>query len=157
MHPVAQYLLKLVCAGILTSLVMSIGGEHGCGGGIRKLVCGVFLTLVLIEPLRMFDPEDLTNPLEDYSAMAQAASDAGMTQAREAMISHISQQSAAYILDKADEMGAQIQVEVEVDPDTFYPVFATMTGAVTPFEKETLSGFLEENLLIERSAQRWRN
>lgn len=157
MDSVARYLLHLVCAGILTGLVLAIGGERGSGGKLRKLLCGTFLTLVMIAPLRSLDLSGLTEPLADYSAMAQAANNAGMEQAREAMISLISQKSEAYILDKAGKMGAAVQVCVEVDPETFYPVFATVTGSVTPYEKEVISGFLEEDLLIERSAQRWRN
>lgn len=150
-------MMSLVCASILSALVLSIGGDKGAGGSMRKMLCGLFVTVAAIAPLRSFDPGDFPDPLQDYTAMAQSAADMGMTQARDAILQSISLQAGAYILDKAEAMGVELDVHVEVDPDTLYPVFATMTGRVSPHEKEVIAGMLEEDLLIERSAQRWKN
>lgn len=139
------------------SLVLSIGGSSGSGGRIRKMLCGMFMALIAISPLRSMDFTNLDNPLSDYNTLARAASDCGITQAHDAMISIISEQAAAYILDKAEALGASVEVDIEVDPESFQPVFATVRGPVTPYEKEVISGFLKEDLLIERSAQRWGN
>lgn len=149
--------MTLVCGGILVSLVLAIGGSTGPGGHIRKMLCGMFMALIAISPLRSFDFSDLDNPWQDYSAVAQSASRAGISQATDTMISIISEQTEAYILDKAEAMGVSVNVDIEVDPDSFQPVFATITGPVTPYEKEMISGFLTKDLLIERSAQQWRN
>lgn len=124
---------------------------------MRKMLCGLFVTVVAIAPLRSFDPGGLTAPLKDYTAMAQSAAEMGMTQAHDAIMQSISQQARAYILDKAEAMGVELDVHVEVDTDTLYPVFATLTGRVSPREKEVIAGILEEDLLIERSAQQWKN
>ncbi len=157
MNAIAGYLMTLVCAGIAVSLVLSIGGRSGTGGRLCKMLCGMFMVLVAISPLRRIDFSDFDNPLNDYSLLAQAASETGIIQAKDAMLSIISEQTAAYILDKADSMGVSVSAEVEVDPETFHPVFATITGSVTPYEKERISGFLSKDLRIERSAQQWRN
>lgn len=124
---------------------------------MRKMLCGLFVTVVAIAPLRSFDPGGLTAPLKDYTAMAQSAAEMGMTQAHDAIMQSISQQARAYILDKAEAMGVELDVHVEVDTDTLYPVFATLTGRVSPREKEVIAGILEDDLLIERSAQQWKN
>ena len=121
------------------------------------MLCGLFVTVVAIAPLRSFDPGGLTAPLKDYTAMAQSAAEMGMTQAHDAIMQSISQQARAYILDKAEAMGVELDVHVEVDTDTLYPVFATLTGRVSPREKEVIAGILEDDLLIERSAQQWKN
>ena len=157
MNAVARYLMTLVCGGILVSLVLAIGGNSGSGAHIRKMLCGMFMALIAISPLRSFDFSDLDNPWHDYSAMAQSASSSGISQATDTMISIISEQSEAYILDKAEALGVSVNVDIEVDRESFQPVFATITGRVTPYEKEMISGFLTEDLLIERSAQQWRN
>ena len=39
------YLLRLICAAILTALVDALAGS-GAGSGIRRLTAGIFLTLV---------------------------------------------------------------------------------------------------------------
>lgn len=157
MNGIGKYMMTLVCAGILSALVLSIGGDKGAGGSMRKMLCGLFVTVVAIAPLRSFDPGGLTAPLKDYTAMAQSAAEMGMTQAHDAIMQSISQQARAYILDKAEAMGVELDVHVEVDTDTLYPVFATLTGRVSPREKEVIAGILEEDLLIERSAQQWKN
>lgn len=157
MNAIASYLLTLVCGGILVSFVLLIGGTAGTGGRILKMLCGMFMALIAISPLRKVDLSDLDNPMHDYTDMARAASDDGVRQANESLISIISQETAAYILDKAEAMGVSVEVRVEVDPETFQPVFATVRGAVTPYEKEVISGYLKKDLHIERSAQEWRN
>ncbi len=149
--------MTLVCGGILVSLVLSIGGSSGSGGRIRKMLCGMFVALIAISPLRSVDFSNLDNPLQDYTAMAQAASQSGITQAKDTMISIISEQTEAYILDKAETLGVSVNVDIEVDSESLQPTFATITGSVTPYEKEMISGFLTQELLIERSAQRWKN
>ena len=121
------------------------------------MLCGLFVTVAAIAPLRSIDPGGLTAPVKDYAAMAQSAAEMGMTQAHDAIMQSISQQARAYILDKAEAMGVELDVHVEVDTDTLYPVFATLTGRVSPREKEVIAGILEEDLLIERSAQQWKN
>ncbi len=157
MNAIAKYMMTLVCGGIFVSIILSIGGNSGAGEKIRKMLCGMFMALIAISPLRWVDFTDLEYPLKDYTAMAQSASDAGFTQAKDTMIGIISERSAAYILDKAEAMGVTVDVDVRVDPETFQPVFATVTGSVSPYEKELLSGFLRDDLLIERIAQQWKN
>ena len=134
MNGIGKYMMSLVCAGILSALVLSIGGQGGRGEYEKNAVravryCGDHCTAAAL------NPGGLTAPLKDYTAMAQSAAEMGMTQAHDAIMQSISRQASAYILDKAEAMGVELDVHVEVDTDTLYPVFATLTGQVSPREK----------------------
>ena len=78
-------------------------------------------------------------------------------QNRELQARIISEQAAAYIWDKADEMGVALEVEVETwdlgsGP---YPWRATLTGACGGEKRTALTQYIEENLAIPEARQVW--
>ena len=77
---------------------------------------------------------------------------------RELLAAIIKEDCEAYIWDKAQEMGLELEVVVTVDEGTGYPypTGAVLTGAVTAAQQEILSRWMEENLGIAREEQEWR-
>lgn len=102
-------------------------------------------------------PEDLLSEIDlDFQRSAQQAVDQGKEESQKAMAQIIKQETAAYILEKAQSLGAQIQVSVEVsDADLPIPVGVRISGTVAPYAKVQLQTFLEQQLGISKENQRW--
>ena len=69
----------------------------------------------------------------------------------------ISMQCEEYILDKAKAIGMNIQVEVHLNEDMFYPlpVRVMISGRYSPWQKEKLSLILEQDLGVPGNQQEW--
>lgn len=155
MEAIARYIFTLICGAVLCGIVLAICGG-GPGAGMRKTLCGLFLAFLVISPLKKLDARELYRDIGVFSDDAEAAVRAGEEQARAAETSIITDSCEAYILDKAAELGAQIAVSVRLDPDTRMPCAVTVTGNVTPYEKQTLSSYIAQTLGIEKEAQDWK-
>ena len=121
------------------------------------MLCGVFMAFIVIYPLKSAKIQIPDQTFSDFSQSAEQAAEQGISQARDSAAAVISGQTAAYILDKADELGIRIDPEVSVDPKTCRPDGVILHGTATEQEKEIIGDFLERELLIERSKQKWAN
>ena len=64
--------------------------------------------------------------------------------------------TTSYILSKAESLGAKLEVTVELSDELYAkPVAVQLTGAVSPYAKQTLTQMIEEELGLNREAQRW--
>lgn len=155
MEAIREYLLgvsaaALVC-GIATKLI-----RKGMIGSVVKLMAGVFVALAVAAPLveiRLDALSDLT--LDAQTDAAQVAAD-GENSARQAMAQIISQKSAAYILDKAEALGASLTVEVTVSADGYpVPCSVELAGRVSPYAKSVLAAYISDQLGIDTEEQTW--
>lgn len=119
------------------------------------MLCGLFLTVLALSPVKMWDFSGLHQQLGVFSHTAQDIAADGKNQAVQAETSIITAQCEAYILDEAAELGVSVGVTVSLDPQTRYPCAVTVTGDVTPYEKQILSGYITQTLGIEKEAQDW--
>ena len=68
----------------------------------------------------------------------------------------IKSQSEAYILDKANRMGLEISVEVELDNDNnSIPSSVCISGNISPYAKKVLSEYITDCLGIAKENQKW--
>ena len=68
----------------------------------------------------------------------------------------ITEQTLAYILDKAESFGARLEVEVQIARDgTYRPKAVTLRGSVSPYAKSRLQQIIEEDLQISKEDQQW--
>ena len=145
------YLLRLICAAILTALVDALAG-NGPGSGIRKLTAGIFLTLVAFSL-----PSDLELPeldLQTYLRQAEIAVLKGEEQAQSARTDIIRESMCAYIGTKAGDLGLAVTAEIELDED-FWPRAVALTGAASPMEREELTETLVRELGLTKEAVTW--
>ena len=154
MTAVKEYILSVVCAAVLCSILSGIAGEKGSAAPIRKLVCGIFLCFTVIAPLGNLHLTDFLEPLGDIRQDALAASAMGQTLYQESLSQVISEQVEAYILDKANERGLQLTVSVQPD-ETGKPHRATMVGEISESQQQELSSVLESELGIPKEHQQW--
>ena len=142
------YLLRLICAAILTALVDALAGS-GAGSGIRKLTAGIFLTLVAFSL-----PGNLVLPelhLEEYLHQAEIVASEGAEQASSAQSDIISESLVAYIGTKAGELGLTVTAEFRLDEE-LRPCAAMLTGAASPLQRQELTDTLVRELGLAKEA-----
>ena len=99
---------------------------------------------------------ELMDLLKDYQARAAVQAQTLEEERNAALKSVIEQEFAAYIVDKAAQMGAvcTAQVTCQLGEDgVFLPRSATVQGSFTPQQQEELARILEEELAIPRARQ----
>lgn len=151
MEAAASYILRLVCGAVISAVILSIGGDSS----IRRMLCGLFMAFLAISPLRDIDLADIPNSLDSFTSSAEAAAQDGVDMASEAILDIIKTESETYILDKAEELGLEVEVSVLVDSQTQLPVAVTITGNAGPYQKQVLNDYIRENLGIEEGDQQW--
>lgn len=157
MEAVAKYILTLCCGALICGVLLSITGSDGPGASVRRMICGMFLVLLAISPLKQLDFRELDRDFAFFSEAAEAAAMDGKKQAGTALDEGISERCQTYILDKAGELSVSLEAEVEVDSSTHFPVSVLLTGTVTPGQKQILADYIAQNLGIERSRQEWKH
>lgn len=156
MEGIREYLVSVTAAALLCGIIRSLAGEKGGSGGLLRLICGIFLALTVIRPLKELDLSNIPILPADLMAEAQSVSAQGAEYTREASELIIKQRCEAYVLDKARELEAQIRVEIELsregDP---IPVSSRVTGELSPYAKGKLSSILKTDLGIPEEDQQW--
>ena len=114
------------------------------------------MAIVILTPISdwIWDGEFLT--LEMFQQEAEFALSKGTDLAREAESEIISTETCAYILDKAESMGADISVDVILNngeppiPDTVY-----LCGKISPYARNRIENMIETDIGIPKERQIW--
>ena len=156
MMSVGAYLLSVSTAAVLCGLVRYFLGKKGPSAALGTMVAGVFLLMTILSPLGNFQDikwEDITGRWKEEAADAATL---GSVEAKKAQDAIIKQQLEAYILDKATEYHAQLQVEITLsETGAAVPVAASLRGAVAPYAKQRLQEIIEKDLGISKENQQW--
>ena len=148
-----EWLTSVITVSVLLAVAQTLIPE----GTVRKISAftgGLILLVTLLQPLLGVNLEKLELRLdrsrETVEQRQQALEQAGEQELAEL----IEQQTAAYIWDKAEALGLDLSVEVQVERGADgipIPVGAVLTG---PYA-EALSAYLERELGIPRERQVW--
>lgn len=154
MEQAGQYVLSLVCAGMICGSVLSICGK-GPSAGMLRTLCGLVMVFLMLSPLRQLDFHRIYGEIGVFSDAAQEASADGAAQAALEEKRIITEACKSYIMNKAADMGVEIGVEIHLQENTMIPESITVTGALTPYERQALSSYIARTLGIEKEAQDW--
>lgn len=156
MTELGQYTVSVCCAGIFFAVILSLLPEKGLTSTVTRHICGVVTAFVVISPLKQIRLGDYIGIYDSLLYDAQAASAVGEQQTEDALADIIKQRSEAYILDKAQAMGVNLDVEITLSRDDLpVPVSARIGGTVSPFIKLRLQRLLTEELGIAKENQLW--
>ncbi len=156
MDGIRQYLLSVIAAAILCGIVTGLSGNRGSQTKIIKLLCGLFLGITVISPLAKIQLDDFSAYIGDISLDGQEVVDRGAQITLEALSKSIKSQTEAYILDKAISLGLELEVEVTLNEENPpLPDSVSLKGSVSPFAKEKLKTWIENDLGIPEDKQRW--
>lgn len=156
MQAVSSYLMQVTAAGIVSGIVSRLLGSKGMIGSVIKLITGIFMMLTVVAPLVNVRLDPWMDALDNFKNDGQYAASEGENQAKKAMAEIITERTQAYILDKAESLGADIAVEVTVsDAMPPVPCGAQISGKVSPYAKRVLSEYMRSELGISTEAQTW--
>lgn len=147
---IKEWLLGVTCAAMVLALAESLAPE----GGVKRvcrLAGGLVLLLAAIGPVIRTEPADLSRMLEEYIAVSQDYTGELEEKNEDLYETIIEEHTAAYILDKAKQMGISCQVSVTVirgEDGVPRPDAVRVTGALTEEQADRLGRMLEEDLGI---------
>ncbi|MGN0998244.1 MAG: hypothetical protein ACI4PO_01670 [Faecousia sp.] len=156
MENLKDYLIGMTAAALVCGIVNAYFDRKGTIGAILKLASGIFLILTIASPLVKLQFEKILDITEDFRISGEAAAAWGQSIGEEALSSGIISRAEAYILDKAESLGAELSVQVEVSVDEIpVPKTVRISGKVSPYEKSVLTNYIEMNLGIPPEDQIW--
>lgn len=154
MEGIREYFLHVITGAMICSLVMSLP-RTGSAGELIRLLCGVFMAVTILAPMKNMDLQLTESILPDLQqAKAQAAE--GKNMAREAREDIIKSSLEAYVLDKAAQLGEDIAVEITLSQEELpVPEEAELRGHVSLDSREKLKQILRDDLGIGEEDQHW--
>ncbi len=157
MGSIKSYILSIIAAAIVYGIARGLLNEKTTTGQIAKLLSGILMVITILSPLTNISFRNVTNYFDGLSMESDAYVEDGKKAAQESIAEIIKSKAEAYILDKANRMGLEIAVEVELDDsDNTVPCGVTITGKLSPYAKEVMGTYLEDNLGIAKENQQWR-
>ncbi len=156
MGAAASYILSVTGAAILIGILSSFLNPKSAAGGFFKILGGIVLLIVMIQPVVGFRFDSLTDYAEQTFLEGKAAAQDGKNQTRDTMADIISGKCEAYILDKAGLYQADIQAEVILSEEEVpVPEQAVIRGSFSSEAKSKLEEIIETQLGIPKEQQTW--
>lgn len=153
MDGLREYLIGVVAAALLSGVITRLSRNRASGEIIRML-CGVFMTIVLIQPIAGKKALLWDYTLPDIARQAEAVSRQGAAAADESRREFIKRRTEAYIINRAATMEAEIQADASLD-DNCVPVSVRITGRISPLYRSRLTQIIASELGIPKERQEW--
>ena len=153
MEGLRQYVISVTTAAIVCGMLTAML-KKGAMQSLVKLLCGFFLAFSFLNPIGRLElkalPEDLGL---DYREASDAAQE-GERYTRNSIAEIIKEQTEAYILDKAAELGLSLEAEVFLSGDEIpVPESVRFTGQASEIERRRMEMILEKDLGIAKENQ----
>lgn len=156
METLRKYILSVVAAAILHAVVQSLVDKHGTSAALLRLIGGLFLTFTIIAPIADVDFHTLFDIHLAYTSQGTAIAAHGKQIAQDELVKLIKEDCEAYILDKAMSLCTPLQVEVCVaQGNPPVPSSVQLNGSISPYVKNTLKHWIEDELGIPQENQLW--
>lgn len=153
---VRGYLLSITAAALLLALVQALLPQ----GAVRRtaaMVGGLLILLTVLSPLAKLDYDSLAKSIAQLQMETETMRTGIEVGSRDLMAGIIKQRCETYILDKAEQMGLELRVEITVSSgaDYPYPTAVTLQGTAAERQKQMLTAYIVENLGIPAAQQEW--
>ncbi len=155
MDNLRQYILSLICAALICSIIKILAGSTRGSSGILNVLCGLFMAITVLSPAVDFEIPDISLTFQSIYSDANKLSVAAMNNSKEDMAEIIKSETRAYILEKANLNNMDIDVEVKLDDQGLVPSGVIITGQVSPYDKTVLTNYIHRMLDIPEEAQKW--
>lgn len=151
-----SYLIRLTAAAILAALVRRMA-PSGASGRATRLAAGILVLLTAFGPLATVDTLKAAEELARGGFSDPLTTEDFAAETNNLLSDLISQEAEAYILDKAGDMGLELEVRVETSVADTYPVpwRVTLRGSPTALQRQTLSQCIAQELGIPEERQEW--
>ena len=153
MGSIKEYLISVISAAAICSVVIQIIGSKGAIGSVTKMIAGLFMVTVILQPVIQVKLSEFAFSADHIYQDAERIANEGSKIAEAQIAEIIITQTEAYILDKANTL--ELDISAEVILDGFLPAGVRLSGAASPYAKEQLSAYIEDTLGIPTEAQKW--
>jgi LPS O-antigen subunit length determinant protein (WzzB/FepE family) len=155
---IKDWVLGVAAAAFITGIASSFVPK----GKLRRmvsLVCGFMTVAVMLGPLKDFDIDSYSSFLAEFSSQTENYGENIEKENERLLKAIIEERSAAYILDKATQLGIEnFKVTVDAkagDGDYPYPWSAELGGEATEQQRRSLGRYIESELGIPAERQHW--
>lgn len=153
---IRTWLISVTAAAIVVAAANSLMPD-GPVKRIGKLTGGLLLIIAVLQPIKRFDLEMMSDILTEYRIESQVSSKALEIENQAIMKTIIERETSAYVQNKANEFGISCNAETTCKVDeseNIYPVSMVIYGDLTQEQKAMLTRLIEGDLAI--SAERVR-
>ena len=157
MEWVRSWLTGLTCAALLAALAEQLMPK-GAVRQVGRLSCGALLICAALGPSARLDPEGLLDQVRGLGEQTQLQQQELEQQNRSILKNIIEQEAAAYIVDKAAQLGVTCRAEVmcAVQDDRTWSLWSVrVEGELTAEQHRQLSALVEEELDIPLCRQEY--
>ncbi len=153
-----SWLLAVISAAVLCSAAQALM-PAGAVKQVGKLVCGLVLLCAVLSPVARADLESGQRWLEDYAASLERRKAELEEQVGENRKIIIEGKYAAYIVDKAKELGfsCSARVDCREEEGIWLPDTVRVAGALGEQEKARLSQVISQDLGVPMERQLYEN
>lgn len=155
MDGIKGYIYGIICASLICGIFVGFSSQKGVSSVYIKQIVGMIMVIVLISPLRSLDIQQLPQWFSDYQQDGQSIADIGQQTANSYRREIITQQTSAYILDKATSLGLDISVEITLDEEMGCPWEVRLEGTASPYAKQRLGKIIAQELAVPEERQIW--
>ena len=154
---VRAWLIGITAAALIVALADCLAPD-GAIKKISKLAGGLIMLIAIIQPIAKLDYETLSGVLTDYHIQNEVGGSDLEVENQRLMKIIIEENTAAYIQDKAHEMGASCRAEVQCGTNEsghIYPVSVAVYGNLTDKQQNDIGRMIEGDLAVPVSNQRF--
>lgn len=155
---VHNYIQTLVYSAVFCFLAMALTPESS-GKKAVGIACAAAMMIAVISPVVSIDLSDYSKTLTEYKLKAEEYANSGKIESENLNRLYIQDKCQAYILDKAKEMGADIEdvtVTAEWSTDGFwYPASCEIRYGCTDVQRAELESFIVAKFGISKDEQKW--
>ena len=146
---IISFVAVSICCGVILQLVSQTGMKV-----LVQIVCGVILSVTLLTPVLKIRSEEFPVFTQQVPETVEAYLSQGKDMAERLKRQYIMDSCEAYILDKAQQLGAEISASISLG-ETFVPCFAEIQGNMDPLIQKKLENILTEDMGITKENQLW--
>ena len=150
-----DYIYGIICACLICGIYLGFAPGNGASSVYARLLVGMVMVMVFIAPLQTFQIQDIAGWMEAYEQEASMAANFGQAAAKTQREEIITEQTRAYILDKATSLGLDISVEISLDEEMGCPWEVRLEGAASPYAKGRLGNIIAQELAVPEERQIW--
>jgi hypothetical protein len=156
MMQIRQYLLSVCSAALLSASILSLTPK----GRVRQIVkvgSSIVLMIAVLSPLVSLNAEKIAKSLAMRRMDIEQMQTGVEIKNRDLLSQIIKEKSEEYILDKAREMGLELEVDLTMrdEGDYPYPISAKIEGCASDTEKMIVTKIVEQDIGIDAEHQEW--
>ena len=155
MTGIESYFFSIIVTGLICCIIQSMAPKSGTTAAILKLAVGIVLSVTILGPTVKLKLDQFVQSTDEIVLNASNVVSQGERSAEQAISSIIKERTEAYILDKAELLGAVLRVNVMISPENLIPCAVIIDGTVSPYVKKRIMYLLRDELGITEENQTW--